>query len=498
MLKFDAFFQVYNQCQKPQKLKEQNAEKFLTSLWRFIEILQGHWVDFKKHVDAEKLKTEIFPIAQKIFNGSVQIYQKIHPKEELGILGWFRGKSCCRVTYEQGTRVAQYLGYKQHSPGNYFLFTSNTSIPFNDLYEITLPYRTNFHPQCMHDQIFFSLDDTGAPVPEKRSAIIVQQEPTGYTVALYRGEDSPFPYTLCSMSSHIVSEEPLKNNTSYTLFGDTRNRTLFDLVKMPDGFSNKLEYYLKKILKGDLQTFIPFPGTQLEKTEQTYLYLRGKQKERHAQKKKCQEEGQAIPSEKPLFCFERTPSEQSESIPAQEEVTLKAALKTCEQNLLAAYAEEIKEKIQKEQEQRSRDVVEGKHNQSQKSKPQKKQSPQKPKQPSALSDDEIKTKAHAQAEQRLQKLRKELGQTGGFRALLNAAMLNFEALATPMTVSLQGGSHGTLQIGDQKMTLVIPHGTQDTQMPCSTTTRVMNFIIAQYTNALRNQLENMISTPRAS
>ncbi|MBI2707071.1 MAG: hypothetical protein HYX35_01980 [Proteobacteria bacterium] len=541
--KFSKYFEMYQMLASKNKkiLKDirKDLRTLLDPLGHFVAVFEALFDLLRTHyrinshdylVHKDRLENDFFPIVKRTFILFMAAYANYTP-ETLGDLG--------PLTYLSqnfsviSDKVLKHIFYKRDGSG-FLLFTMFPHQKMGEnLYETYLPYLTNRTPYYISDIVLFSLNSHNTPVLEKRPGLIIKRSNAGHSIEGYRGNTTSLPYTtgqemLVGNPSTIKTITTLKEiadlkerysqsedgasqdeesksvneyldnaytSVSTTLPSQVKGNLIFGIVPFPHHTLVAIKGVLSTFLGNNDSTFIPFPSTPLEETEETYLFLLDL-KQRLAQKDPQPEDIHLLTYLEETYFPEETIDE---------------IVQRYEEELIDTYKAEAEQKIRLEQEERSRMVAEGSHysssNNSRIKGSSKKKEKSKKETSSAASNattstssnnnaeevDELTEKAYQTARKKLEVL-KTVNKNGSikyrkFMQIVNVAAQGLSNLNSKLTTQINKGSHGNIQVeGSQPQTLVRPHGSaKEKSISAKTQRKILTGLVESLMQKLANK-----------
>jgi len=489
------YFHLYrNLFENPNKaIKKLDEKKLLTPLFNYAAnleyLLDNIRIDYRKTgKDYDTLQSKILPVIQPTFNQYIKAYEMLTGKvtSSLGSLNF------AKIFFTSNL----HLFYKRDEEG-FLIFTIDPlhSAPIDtNLLDTYIPYKNKGNDFFEHYILFHIDQKSGRPTIEKRSGLIFRKAPSIHeqnikhiTITPYYGEDAVLnPYsremtislqkttlnpifpqvTIPPSQEEIVSKvaeempivDPINNIAMVDLVNSEKLQSSLPSVTLSGFYS-----FGMKLLGERTSCFLPYLSGAIEELEAEYLFI-SKFKEKAAKAELTQPED--------ILLLEYI----KESFPNQ---TPEEVMADYERALLEAYEDEevrtYKEKIRREQEERSQKVAKGEHynakgKKGKKNKDLNRNKVKKPKEQESLAlssceEEQMRIEAGSKAAKRLNLLKNEASsrkKPEKFRKFLQAVNVATQELArlnVPVGAKLNKSSHGNIVVeGEKPITLVRPHG----------------------------------------
>ncbi len=504
---FSRYYELYQMISGNNKNILKKIDKdlniLLDPLGHFVAVFESMFDMVKTHyrtnsndylIHKTRLEKEVFPTVQKTFNTFMKIYEKYSP-EKIELIGPFKNKSQnFRVSSEN---VTKHVFYKRDINNDFLLFTlfPHTKVGEN-LYQSYLPYLQARDSNYIDDVIIFSLDETNTPIIDEHQGLVVSKDNAGYSLVPYRGNATSLPYTSSQalllqnpatkektraifQIAEFLEKEELEEkeervlNKTMELIGTTlpeelKGHTVFTQQPLPTRQVVAIEEFAKEVLGDNDCVFVPFPHTDREESEETYLFLLDL-------KQRLKEQEVQSADILLLDYLEKT---------AFPEKKLDEIIQDYEYELVDDYTKEEEEKIRLEQEARRHMVASGEvYQKRKKSKEPKKaintsKKNKLPKKPETSPQDEVEEQinrstvsptevpletSREKAMKKLEELKRS-NNNGSvkfrkFMKLVNVARQGLEQIDLAPTAELNKSSHGKIEVeGSNPQTLVRPHG----------------------------------------
>lgn len=541
-VKASQLWDVHEQCYKPtfskyyelyqmissnnrgvlKKIKE-DLNQLLNPLGNFVAVFESLFDTLKTHykedinnyvIHKDRLERDIFPIVQSTFNTFMRIYEK-HAPDKIEEIGPLKNESQYWSISIEG--FTKYVFYKQDINGGFLLFTvfSDKKIGEN-LFNTYVPYLHSRNPSYAEDSLIFSFDEANLPMLEEHPGLIISRNRAGYLITPYRGNTTSIPYTT---AQSMLLQNPSTHKKTETIFNlanlKTKNQKLpseqkfledesFDRViesvvdDLPSELKNSpltvehvandrgeaMKVFVENLLgKNDDCIFFPFPRTDREVMEETYLFLLDFKERIRTQ------------TLQPADAFLLTYLEEA-TFP---EKNLEQIIQEYEEELIEDYTKE-EEKIRLEQEARRRMVASGELNEKQPKFDRKKPSYRSKKEKDSRAKNAISMKdgtantndpslesPKEKARKKLEEL-KSLNKNGSlkfrkFMQLVNVARQGLVELDVTLKAELNKSSHGKLD----SLPLVRPHGNaKEKSLSSSRKKQFLSNLIEMYLQKLEN------------